>query len=385
MNDKNKTAVKSFTIHRRIIGGSLVFTTIIFSVSFMMWFTSQRENSILTPPLMPWQAIGGCGAGSSGGSSGIKWIGEGVNGALVELEIVPKANFAQTFCFLIAEPRLSFRPRYTTELGLSMAVGMKEMEVQYQSNMDEQLVRNGSRGDLTADIRQLFGDHGQYALQLSLTFPTGQYDAKRGNDKSKNILPQNLQMGRGIYSGTLGLSYTHDYDKGMMLFDAYFNYPFMIRFDKQNQYLSTDYKNYAAITDKTRTRFYYKSWLKPYGESDRGDYYPPSVNLDAIYAYRGVPRIVQSLQFSFSAPLGVRWIHSYDPALYDPQPDPGNRPWDIVLGYGAEFSRDNLPIFLAAGLPIHAKTNISGKWERPDWENIGQEWIIALGLKVGMF
>jgi hypothetical protein len=383
MNNKNKIPC---TINKKLINSSVACAVVLFTTSLMLWRTSQKEIVFPIPPIMPWQAIGGCGAGgSSGGSSGIKWIGEGVSGALVELEILPKANFAQTFSFLIAEPRLSFRPRYTTELGISMAVGTKQMEVQYQTNTDEHLVRNGCRGDLTADVRQLFGNTGQYALQLSLTFPTGQYDAKRGNDKSKNILPQSLQMGRGIYSATLGLSYTRDYENGMMLFDGYFSYPFMIRFDKKNQYISTDYKNYSSIMDNTRSRFYYKSWFKPYGESDRGDYYPPSVSFDVNYAYRGVLKIVQSLQFSFTAPLGVRWAHSYDPALYDPKPDPFNRPWDIVLGYGAEFSRDNLPLFLGVGLPIHAKANETGKWERPDWENIGQEWIIALGLKVAVF
>lgn len=384
MKENIKMMFKYFKINKKLVS---IFTgaAIVFLTSFVLVHYSPKESCLQIPPIMPWQAIGGCGAGSSGGSSGIKWIGEGVSGAVVELEIMPKANFAQTFCFLVAEPRLSFRPRYTTELGIAMPVGTKQMEVQYQSNMDEQLVRNGCRGDLTADVRQLFGNHGQYAVQLALTFPTGQYDAKRGNDKSKNILPQSLQMGRGIYSATLGLSYTHDYENGMMLFDGYFSYPFMVRLDKKNQYLSTDYKNYSTITDKTRTRFYYESWLKPYGESDRGDYYPPSVNVDAIYAYRGVPKIVQSIQFSFSVPLGVRWMHSYDPTLYDPKPDPFNRPWDFVLGYGAEFSRDNLPLFAAVGLPIHAKPNTTGKWECPDWQMVGQEWIVALGLKVAVF
>jgi hypothetical protein len=385
MNDKDRISARPFAKSRGIILGGLFCAAIALGAMSGLWHTSRGGCGAGIPPLRPWQSIGGCGAGGSGGgSSGIRWVGEGVSGALLEIEVLPKINFGQTFIYSLAEPRLSYRLRWTTELGLSMPIGVKEMEVQYQTNMDQQLVRNGARGDLTGDIRQLFGNLGQYTLQFSLTFPTGQYDAKRGNDLSKNILPQTLQMGRGVYSGTLGLSYTRDTDKGMLLFDGYFSYPFMVRFDKKNQYLATDYRNYANITGATRTRFYYTHWLKPYGESDRGDYYPPSASFDAIYAYRGVPKLVQSFQLFFLAPMGVRWIHSYDPALYDPRPDPDNRAWDLVLGYGVEFSRDILPLFFGVGLPVHAKKDISGKWDAPDWDNMGQEWIIALGFKAAL-
>lgn len=344
-------------------------------------FRHALPRAIRDLSLEPWQNIGGCGAGGSGGgSSGLRWVGRGVSGALLDIEMLPKINFGQTFLFSTVEPRLAYHPRWATELGLSMPIGMKEMEVQYQTNLDQQLIRNGSRGDLTADVRQLFGDHSQYAAQFSLTFPTGQYDAQRGTDQSKNILPQSLQMGRGIYSGTLGLSYTRDYDQGMMLCDGYVSYPFMIRLDGKNEYLATDYRPYANTTGATRDRFYYKSWFKPYGESDRGDYYPPSASFDAIYARRG-EQTVQSFQLVFSAPLGVRWIHSYDPKLYNPQPDPDNRAWDLGLGYGLELTRDMLPLFFGVGLPVHAKRDASGDWRGPDWRNVGQEWIFALGFK----
>lgn len=385
MNDQTRTALKPWAIPRITLLRGLFCVTIIVA-AFMVGHLLSGGTGAFAPALAPWQSIGGCGAGGSGGgSSGIRWIGGGVSGALIELEVLPKTNFGQTFLYTLAEPRLSYRPRYTTELGLSLPVGVKEMEVQYQTNMEQQLVRNGVRGDLTADLRQSFGNHGQYAAQLSLTFPTGQYDAKRGSDLSKNILPQSLQMGRGVYSGTLGLSYTRDNDKSMVLFDGYFSYPFMIRLDGKNQYLTSDYRNYAATTGPTGTRFQYGSWFKPYGESDRGDYYPPSASFDAIYAYRGVPRLVQSFQLFFLAPMGVRWIHSYDPAIYDPRPDPDNRPWDLVLGYGLEFSRDNLPVFAGVGLPLHARRNVSGRWNAPDWEQLGQEWIVGLGFKAALY
>ena len=104
-----------------------------------------------------------------------------------------------------------------------------------------------------------FGSQGQYAWQFSLTFPTGQYDAERGPDLSKNILPQNLQMGQGIYSAILGLFYTCDFEQGMLLFNGFFNYPFMMRFDEKNQYLDTDYAAYKDVTEN-KERFELFAW-----------------------------------------------------------------------------------------------------------------------------
>ncbi|HAJ78855.1 MAG TPA: hypothetical protein DCO75_03720 [Fibrobacteres bacterium] len=355
-----------------------------------------RHNAVASGQLTPWQFIGGCGAGGSGGgSAGIKWVGEGVSGGSVKLEVMPKFNIGRTFAYLTTAPRLTFNPQWNTEVAVSMPLALKTAEVQYQTNIDDpQLVMNGVRGDLTADLTRSFGSENQYSCQLSLTLPTGQYDAKRGTDKSQNILPQSLQMGQGVYAATLGLSYTRDIDKGMLLCDGYFYYPFNISFTGKNAYLNSDYKAYKNVTENRR-RFYY--WFKPYGENDRGGYFPPSLSFDGIYSYRGVPKMVQSFQFFFSAPLGVKWIPYYDQSsnIYDPRPDPDNRAWDAVLAYGIEFSRDMFPVFLGFALPVHDKKGVAGssiydpapfaKWNAPDWDNIGQEFIFALGFKVAMF
>jgi hypothetical protein len=331
--------------------------------------------------LAPWKSIGGCGAGGSGGgSSGIKWIGEGANDGSVKIEILPKLNFGRNFVNLISTPRLSFNPVYTTEIGISMPLGFKVAEVQYRTNMESQTVINGGRGDLTLDVMRKFGAQGQFSWQAALTFPTGQWDTKRGADMSKSILPQTLQMGQGIYSATLGFFYSVDVEEGMYVFDGSFSYPFNVRFGKKNQFLETDYKNYKNES-VNRERFYYKYIIKPYGESDRGDYYPPSLSFDAIYAYRGVPGLTQSFQLFFLAPLGVRWIHSYVPTEYNPIPDPDNRAWDMVFSYGVELSKGHFPIFIGVGLPIHDRRDPHGKWDVPDWNAVGSEWIFAVGLK----
>jgi hypothetical protein len=180
----------------------------------------------------------------------------------------------------------------------------------------------------------------------------------------------------------------------MLRVDANASYPFMLRFDKKNRYIDSDYKAYDNVTEN-RERFYYGRVLKPYGENDRGGFFPPSLSFDAIYAYRGVPKLVQSFQLFFWAPLGVRWIPSYDPTRYDPRPDPDNRAWDAVISYAIEFSRESFPLYMGIGLPIHDKRGIAlddpydpaplGEWSAPDWGNIGNEWIVAVGFKAAMF
>jgi hypothetical protein len=343
--------------------------------------------------LTPWQCVGGCGTGGSGSrSTGVKWIGEQTDGGRVKLEYLPKVNFGRTFAFATVEPRLTFNPKSNVEIGLSIPVGFACAEVQNDSESSPQTFMNGGSGDITGDVTRRFGDHGQYSWQFSLTLPSGRYDESRGPQRSKEILPQTLQTGRGVYCAALQLSYTRDFDKAMALFEGSFSYPFMAGFSGKNAYINGDYTAYQNST-ANRRRFYYR--FKPYGENDRGGYFPPSLNFDAIYAFRGVPKIVQSFQFFFTAPLGVRWIPSYNPSYYDPIPDPDNRAWDAVLAYGIEFSRETFPIFLAFGLPIHDARGKTGsdkydpapykKWNGPAWNELGQEWIFALGFRAILF
>lgn len=365
--------------------GCLMLAVAFFLVILSAERNFYKKNAARLARLTPWQCIGGCGAGGSGGgSNGMKWIGEGATGGNVKIEMLPKLNFGRKFVYTTAVPRLTYTPVYTTEIGISLPIGFKQAEVQYQTNMEPQIKQNGGRGDLTLDVMRRFGAEGQYFWQAALTLPTGRYDAGDSSDVSRNILPQSMQMGQGVCSATLGLFYTFDVDKGMYVFDGFLNYPFMVRFDKKNQYLETDYKAYKNVTEN-RERFYYKYMLKPYGENDRGGYFPPSVSFDAIYAYRGVHKLTQSFQLFFMAPLGVRWIPSYDPTKYNPIPDPDHRAWDAVLSYGMELMNERFPLFFGIGLPVRDRKDPAGKWDAPDWESLGNEWIFALGFKAVMF
>jgi hypothetical protein len=351
-------------------------------------------RSISAPfAVTPWQSIGGCGAGGSGGGSGgIKWVGETSGGNLLRLEVAPKVNFGQNFLSVITAPRLVLQPRYGTEIGLSLPMMVKSAEVQPQTNIDPKTYLNAGRGDLTVDVQRTFGLSGQFAWSAALTFPTGQSDARRGTDRAQTILPASLQKGQGVYGGALGLSYTHDVNNGFLFFEGALNYPFMVSLTGENSLLDSDYAAYQNA-GANRRRFHYR--FKPYGESDRGDYYPPVVNISGIYALRSAAKQTHSVQLLFSCPLGARWIHSYVPTSYDPYPDPDHRAWDLVLAYGLELGGGPLPVFLGLGVPIHDKRGTPSEdrydskpfttWNSPDWRALGEEWIVTVGFKAGMF
>lgn len=364
-----------------------------YSQDHAFFFDGDNESMLsrLQPQLMPWQAVGGCGAGGSGGGAeGIKWIGEGVSGGFVEVEVLPRFNFGQNFNLLNIAPRISGKPIWHTTVGISLPFSSKIAEVQYRSNQPAHTRITGGMGDISCDVTRIFGSQGQFSWGVSMTFPTGQYDIKRGPEQY--FLPNNLQMGTGLYLSSLSFSYSRDVEDGLWLFDASVSYPFMMRlFTGENEFIDSYFSAYKD--QKSNDRFYYR--FKPYGENDLGDYIPPSVGMGAYYAYRGIAKRVHSFGMTFSFPLGVTWIHSEKHTTYDPRPDPDHKAWEAALVYGLEFSRQDFPVFIGVAVPIHDKTAGAVEdeynsdpmkvWNEPDWQDLFQQWIVAVGFKASLF
>ena len=71
-------------------------------------------------------------------------------------------------------------------------------------------------------------------------------------------------------------------------------------------------------------------------------------------------------------------------------------PWSAAFVYGLEFSRTDIPVFVAFSLPIHDKAGGANpedeydespmkEWNAPDWSDFGQQWTIAVGIKGSFF
>jgi hypothetical protein len=200
------------------------------------------------------------------------------------------------------------------------------------------------------------------------------------------LLPSLSQLGTGLTVPALTLSYSKDVENGMWVFDATYCHPMAIRpFSGKNEFLGSYFNEYKdSVANK---RFYYR--FKPYGENDLGDYTPPSISGTAYYGFKGNPDVMQSFGLTFSAPLGVAWIHDEimngTTLRYNPRPDPDQLAWSGQLVYGMEFTNPKHPLYVAIVKPIHDKKDPKGTWDGPDWESLKNEWGLVLGVKATMF
>ena len=355
--------------------------------------TDDSETAV--PDMAPWANIGGCGAGGSGGGGGgAKWVGYGVSGGLLDVEMMYSKSIGQNFFNDQLKTRFSGKPTWTTTLGLSVPIVSKIGEVQPVSNQDPRYYITGGLGDVSVDWSKSLGMEGQYSLGLSLTLPTAQYDIKRGKDASTEFLPASLQKGGGLYSASLTLGWTKDVEDGMWMVDLSYAHPFNMKlFTGENRFMDEYWQDYTYYKDEPdspqHNRFYYR--FKPYGETDLGAYSPPNLTLSAYFGYRGVEHYVHSWGITFSAPLDTAYIHGEPTTSYKPRPDPDHKAWSATLNYGLEFSRSKFPVFLAVSLPFNDKGYEEGNpdktygWDAPDMKDFMQQWTFSIGMKTTMF
>jgi hypothetical protein len=370
------------------------------SVSVLLWPENSLHAYHEARSLVPWQNIGGCGAGGSGGLGGgnITWIGRGVSGGLLDVQSITSVEIGQTRRNFASMQRLSFKPTSASSIALSIPVLSKMAQFQPQTNLPSRTEVTGGVGDLLLDFSRTFGSIGQYALMATLTLPTGQYDIKRGEETSPQYLSNILQLGGGVYAASIGLSYTRDFDRGILIADFLATHPFVINFSGKNK------NNDAAsggwgyetdlMSDKEKQRFVYR--FKPYGENDLGGYTAPSLYGAVYYGDKRDPQYVPSYGLTLSIPLQVNWIPNYSASLYDPIPDPDFWTWSGTLQYGMEFSHSERPLYFVIAKQIHDRATPPGQDHRydvssvatvngPDWRDFWNTWSFAVGIRTSAF
>jgi hypothetical protein len=345
----------------------------------------------LIPSTTPWASVGGCGAGGSGGGGGgAKWVSRVRLGAISELQATYGFTFGQNFYNQSLAPHISYKLREETSIGLAVPLTSKIAEVQPTTLFPPQYFITGGMGDIGLDISQSFGMIGEYSLGLSLALPTGQYNIKRGSDKSTIFLPTGLQKGTGLYNASLTLSYNKDVEDGIWMFDLSYSNPFNMKpFSGENQYLDEYFALYK--NEKNNKRFYYR--FKPYGENDLGDYVPPSATISVYYGNKKTDGFMHSFGVTYSMPLAEAWIHSETFAdtntLFEPRPDPDHKVWSASFNYGMEVSTHTFPLFFGVSLPFHsckkpAKSTDPNQYA-PDMKDFLQQWTFNIGVKSILF
>jgi hypothetical protein len=370
------------------------------SVSLLLWPGNglHAHHEACSP--VPWQNIGGCGAGGSGGLGGgnIKWIGRGVSGGLLDVQSITSVDIGRNRRNFASMQRLSFKPASASSIALSIPVLSKVAQFQPQTNLPSRTEVTGGVGDLLLDYSRTFGSIGQYAFMATLTLPTGQYDIKRGEETNQQFLSNILQLGGGVYAASLGLGYTRDFDRGILIADFLATHPFGVNFSGTNKYNDDASGGWGYETDlmsgEEKRRFVYR--FKPYGENDLGGYTAPSLYGAVYYGDKRNPRYVPSYALTLSIPLQVNWIPNYSASLYDPIPDPDFWTWSGTLQYGIEFSHEERPLYLVFAKQIHDRATPPSQNERytvdavttvngPDWRDFWNTWSLAIGIRTSAF
>jgi hypothetical protein len=244
----------------------------VLSAALLLWPGIGPDARHEACSLVPWKNIGGCGAGGSGGLGGgnIKWIGRGVSGGLLDVQSITSVEIGQTRRNFASMQRLSFKPTFSSSIALSIPVLSKTAQFQPQTNLPSRTEVTGGVGDLLLDFSRTFGSIGQYAFMATLTLPTGQYDIKRGEETNQQYLSNILQLGGGVYAASLGLSYSRDFDRGILIADFLATHPFVINVSGTNNFNDEASGGWGYDTDlmsgKEKQRFVYH--FKPYGEND---------------------------------------------------------------------------------------------------------------------
>ncbi len=183
-------------------------------LAYAMAVETQRRGSLLSS----WESIGGCGAGSSTGVGGIKWVGRSVRGGLFQLQTQGNyTQFKNGFAYTLND-QIGVDIGEKWNLGANIPYLYKYINDPFGLMYD---VSNQGIGDVNLMATRKFGAINATAVTLSLGLPTGVHDAKY----KSFILPQDRQLGAGNPSGLLILDHTLDNIWGPVVLGGVLSYP----------------------------------------------------------------------------------------------------------------------------------------------------------------
>jgi hypothetical protein len=174
------------------------------------WLLGARERGLAS-----WGNIGGCGvSGAATATGGVKWVGRGVTGGLVDVQCI----LSQTG-FEDGARQSTFSTRLGTSIGYKWLVAAT---VPFRYNVEEVFDGDISRGDthlpgfgdISLEGTRKLGITNAHTVTLSLTIPTGTHDAVRRGV----VLPQRMQLGTGVMGVSGVYEFTRDFDWGPMIF-----------------------------------------------------------------------------------------------------------------------------------------------------------------------
>jgi hypothetical protein len=230
-----------FGVRRSFTVGTALSSSILLGVLILQ---STPDRAPAPFSLTPWSAIGGCGVVSGGGATGgsiARWLGRGVSGTLVDVELQAGTKFEMDDAAVgtgAQESRL-LNIRFFGHLTAWDFSGSLPLtwKIKGSGNLAGGGTQIGGIGDLNFDVIRKWGNQGQFRTSLNALFPTGKTDVYINKNK---ILPQSLQNGSGNYVLSGLADYSIDRDYGFWLFGCgysaglLYNKPTAFEYDPDN-------------------------------------------------------------------------------------------------------------------------------------------------------
>lgn len=330
-----------------------------------------------------WANVGGCGSSGGGAAAGAgKWIGRGVSGGLVDVEVLSNKTLGGDYYYSAQALSTTFHwpshPNYTAGLALAWKHNTFEYEgYKVAEDITSRMQREtGGFGDLGLSFNYLFGNENEHSAGLSIGLPTGQHDIKRLHLKGQNIEPDDVrymspfvQPGGGLYS--LGASYewTKTKDWGLIVLGGSYSSAWAwqnwgCRDDKDaptiidEKVLSCQAAGPSALTWKLWELEHQGfgendgiTWANSHGAPGTG-----ATGADAISVYGHVGHkeesSTQSIGLTFTAPLAPSYYFEYGGGN-DHRMSTRIRTNDytVKLSGGIEITNAYFPVFLSLGIP----------------------------------
>lgn len=343
---------------------------------FKVWHAPEKDASIAA-----WANIGGCGGGGGGAAAGAgKWIGRGVTGGLVDVEILANTTRGGDYQYDALNIGLTFHwpayPNYTANLSIASKSNSFEYEgFKTAEDFTPRLSRvTGGMGDLAFGFNRLFGNENEHSVGVNAALPTGQHDIQRLHFKGQNIEPDDVrwmnpfvQPGSGLYNFGLSYEYTKTKDWGLIIWGATYTAAFArdnwgcrdeLESTVNNKVLSCQSAGPSPLTwnlSELRHQPWngdVATWEKSYGAPGTG-----ATGADAFslfgYIGRKEESSTQNVGLTLSVPLSPTYYWEYGPGNDNNRVSQRIRTNDYTLkvSAGLEITNPDFPIFLSFGLP----------------------------------
>ncbi len=329
-----------------------------------------------------WANIGGCGSSGGGAAAGAgKWIGRGVSGGLVDLELLGNTTRGGDYEYNALNVSLTLHkpsiPNYTVNLALSSKSNRFEYEgFKVGEDITSRMTRiTGGLGDFSFGVNRLFGDGNEHSVGLSATLPTGQHDIKRlhaksltgtVNDGYDDVRWMNpfVQPGSGLYNLSLSYEYTSTKDWGLIVWGGSYSAAFAwdnwgcrdeVGGSVDDKVLSCQSAAPSGLTWKLWELQHQewgadpKNWTNSRGAPGTG---ATGADAFSLYGYVGHKEesSTQNVGLTLSVPMSPTYYWEYG-SVNRMSTRIRTNDYTLKFSAGLEITNPDFPIFLSFGMP----------------------------------